>query len=60
MNNPVYLVRVMIRTTSGWGSEYGEYGLTMYNKDAAIGLRDKLRVEGKYATVEVYECKIIE
>lgn len=60
MNNPLYTIRVMVRTTTGWGSEYGEYGLPMVNKEAAIGLAASLRTEGKYAIVAVYECKIID
>ena len=60
MNNPVYLIRFMVRTTSGWGTEYGEYGSPFSNKDAALGLAAKLRQEGKYAQVSVYECRIID
>lgn len=60
MNNPIYLIRVMVRTTTGWGTEYGEYGSPFSNKTAAVGLADKLRTEGKYAQVSVYECCIID
>lgn len=60
MNNPVYLIRVMVRTSSGWGTEFGEYGSPFTNKEVAFGLAAKLRAEGKYGQVSVYECKIID
>lgn len=52
MNPTIWLIRV--QSGNGW-----EYGM-MTNKEAALALAADLHAEGKYYTVGVYECNMIQ